>query len=280
MSTSHQCFETDDTDVTNSPDSLADRWVDDSEDKHGETPFGLSVDKDSFSLTADDDPQTRRGKAGSLLSGNLSYVFIGLMALTTVLQHIIFPVAGIGRTDALWTAAFVLDATNIQYVWTWFTSVFAHGGFFHFLMNAIVIFFFGPIVEKQLGVKKYIAFFLGAGAISGLAQVSVSAAMGGTAAVLGASGAGLAILGFVTLIIPNRTIYLMFVLPAPIWAVTALFAGASVLGFISGGAGAGGVAQVAHLAGLIIGLVAVYLHRDGDVTWPSLDFGNTGRGGI
>ncbi|MGM0398371.1 MAG: rhomboid family intramembrane serine protease [Halobacteriota archaeon] len=208
---------------------------------------------------------------------NLTYLFLALMWVTFLLEAIVLFVLG---DVVLFRTLFTLSSDNITYVWTWVTSIFAHdpGGFFHIFFNSIVLYFFGPVVERRVGSKKFVALFLISGAVAGLAQVLAAMAVGGSTSVLGASGAIAALLGVLTVLNPNLRIYLYFIIPMPLWVATALFAGYSIMVSTAGGIGFGGVAQLAHLAGLGIGLAyGVVLKRRGARAPQQLQFG--GRGG-
>ena len=94
-----------------------------------------------------------------------------------------------------------------------------------------------------------------------------------------ASGAIAAVLGVLTVLNPNLRIYLYFIIPMPLWVATALFAAYSILVSTVGGIGFGNVAQLAHLAGLGIGLLyGLKLKREGERGPQQLQFGGGGRG--
>ncbi|MFB6183226.1 MAG: rhomboid family intramembrane serine protease [Haloarculaceae archaeon] len=184
--------------------------------------------------------------------GNMTYVFLGLMVVTFLLQTITSQFLD----RATYEAIFVLTPQHPLYVWTWFTSIFAHGGPGHLFVNAIVIFFFGRIVEQYVGSRKFAALFLASGALAGLGQILIQIVQHHPQGVIGASGAGLAIMGVLTVLNPNLRVYIWFILPVPIWLVTAFYFVISIGGVfgLQTGFGAGNVADAAHLVGLLIGL--------------------------
>jgi membrane associated rhomboid family serine protease len=273
------------------PDGVFDSGFDDSVNEQEASGGGVA---DALSV------DTGPGSVFGYFRGNLSFLFLALMAAMFVVQYAVAPLLGVGQSTQLWYDLFTLNSTHPQYVWTWLTSIFAHGGFTHIFFNAIVLYFFGPVVEDRIGTKKFAALFLGAGVAAGLAQVGASLLMnpgllgeriiirqGGVVyanqaatAVLGASGAITALMGVLTVLNPNLRIYLYFVIPMPLWLATGLFAAYSVFIAGSAGIGAGGVAQVAHLAGLGIGLAyGAKLKRDGARAPKQLQFGGGGPGG-
>jgi membrane associated rhomboid family serine protease len=234
-----------------------------------------------FDSGFDDSVASEGGRSGSVLSrlgistgpggflayfrGNMTYTFLALMWITFLLQfavaYVLDPFGNIGltmRVSETWAAIFTLQPDHPLYVWTWVTSVFSHGGFYHIVGNSIVIFFFGRLIEEYVGTRDFTLLFLASGILAGLGQIAIMLAQGiTTGGVLGASGAGLAIMGALTVLNPDLKVYVYFILPVPIWVITGFYAVISVLGAIGGQIGvpaAGGIAHGAHLIGLVIGL--------------------------
>lgn len=248
------------------PGGVFDSGFDDSVNDRGRSPDGV-LSKVGV--------ETGPGGIFGYFRGNVTYLFLALMWLTFVSQLLVGGLFG----DSVMAYLFVLQSEHILRVWTWVTSIFAHGGFGHIAINSIVLYFFGPVVERRVGSRKFTALFLIAGVAAGLAQVlAVTYFSPFPTGVVGASGAIAAIMGVLTVLNPNLRIYLYFILPMPLWLATFLFAGYSVLVSAGGGFGAGGVAHLAHLAGLFLGLgYGEKLKRDGARAPQQLQFG--GRGG-
>jgi membrane associated rhomboid family serine protease len=106
-----------------------------------------------------------------------------------------------------------------QYLWTLLTSIFVHASFSHLFFNMISLFFLGSIVEKIIGKKRFVIFYLIAGISAGL-FFSVLAGFFGTGIGekifgspvsfgVGASGAIFALVGMLTILIPKKKIYLI-----------------------------------------------------------------------
>jgi len=264
----------------NDPSGVFDSGFDDSVDNRG----GRSSDGILARLTS-------VGGTGGYFRGNMSYVFLGLMWVTFALQFVVFPLAGfllpldLRIGGPLWDAVFVLEPQNVFYVWTWVTSIFAHGGFGHIAMNSIALYFFGPVVERYVGSRRFTALFVGAGVLAGLAQIGTSAVVSGALVgpgVLGASGAIMAVLGLLTVLNPNLKVYLYFILPMPLWVLTFGFAALSLFagfGSLGGGFLGGNVAHFAHLAGLVVGLAYGSVVKGERSAPNSLEFGG-GSGGM
>lgn len=223
------------------------------------------------------------GPGGTLgyFRGNMTYVFLAAMWLTFLAQYLVgFLLTGtfnpiVHSFDSIWRSVFILQAEHPEYVWTWFTSIFSHGGFGHIAVNSIVIYFFGRLVEDYVGSRDFTLLFLASGVLAGLGQIAIMLFQGNPSGVLGASGAALAIMGVLTVLNPNLRVYLYFILPVPIWLLTIGLVAINVLGMF--GTGGGGVANAAHLVGLAIGL-AYGQHVRSQIRLPSqLQLGG-GRG--
>ena len=200
--------------------------------------------------------EMRTGGLVSYFRGNATYVLLALMWLTFVAQWVALFVGG----QALHNRIFVLHPDRIEYVWTWLTSVFSHspGVLFHILANSIVLFFFGPLVERAVGSRKFVGLFVAAGIVAGLGNTIVNLLTGVPVGVLGASGATFALLGVLTVWRPNMEILLFFVIPMKIkyltWG-TAVISALFVLDpSLAAAAGLGGIAHLAHLIGFAVGL--------------------------
>ena len=147
-----------------------------------------------------------------------------------------------------------------KYLWTFLTSMFMHGGFFHIFANMFSLFFIGSLVEKILGKKRYLYFYMVSGLSAGLFFVLSSLIFSSdfSTYAVGASGALFGLIGFLMLITPNLPVYIMFI-PIPIKMKYAAPGILVVLWFISI-AGNVPIGNTAHLGGLLVGLIyGIYL---------------------
>jgi membrane associated rhomboid family serine protease len=149
---------------------------------------------------------------------------------------------------------FVLAPPVAVRPWAIVTSVYAHAGVAHLLSNALALALVGIVMEQRTTRLRFHAFFVGVGALAGLAQITLgSLVAGGVVGVLGASGAVFGCLGY--LLTSNRLAGgVLDRLPVS-RSVTA------VLLVVAAGALAvlwspPGSALVAHFTGLVVGLGA------------------------
>ncbi|WP_254838846.1 rhomboid family intramembrane serine protease [Natronomonas marina] len=231
----------------NDPDAVFDSGFDDSVDAGGS----------SGGLRSKVGLDTGPGGPLAYFRGNFAYLFLGLSVVVFGLQFLVAPLFGAPPGSPAWYDIFTLSTANPEFVWTWFVSIFAHGGITHLLFNAIALYFFGPIVERQVGSRKFAALFLVSGIAAGLGQVGLALFTGEAARVLGASGAIMAIMGVLSMTAPDLKVLLFFVIPMSVRTLTILFAGFSIFMVAANTTGSGllsGVAHFAHLVGLFIGL--------------------------
>ncbi|WP_276254344.1 rhomboid family intramembrane serine protease [Halomontanus rarus] len=253
----------------NDPSGVFDSGFDDSVNDSGTSRASSITSK----LPIDTGP----GGPLAYFRGNMTYTFLALMWVTFLAQMI----AGVALSRQTQLSIFYFTTFNPEYVWTWFISVFSHGGLMHIVFNSIVIFFFGPLVERYVGSRNFGILFVVSGVLAGMGQIGISLVQSEPAAVLGASGAALAIMGVLTVLNPSLKVYLYFILPVPLWLLTIGTAVVS-LAFIGGGAaGGGGIAHAAHLVGLLIGLAyGEYIKRTRNVRTPNqFQLGGGGPGG-
>ena len=147
-----------------------------------------------------------------------------------------------------------------KYLWTFLTSMFMHGGFFHLFVNMFSLLFIGGLIEQLIGRKRYLWFYLISGLVAGLFFVLLSFVFPrdmDTFAV-GASGALFGISGLMVILTPNLPLYVMFI-PIPIKAKYAI-PGLLIILWLISSTGELPVGNTAHLGGLIAGLIyGIYL---------------------
>lgn len=137
--------------------------------------------------------------------------------------------------------------------WTLVTSVYAHASVPHLLANALALAVVGFPLERFTTRGRFHAFVLATGIVAGLAELAVGGLFGGAVAVIGASGAVLALYGYVLAGNPLSGGVLDRV-PLGRRGKLALLAGCALaVTVLTAGAG---VALVAHFTGAVLGLMA------------------------
>lgn len=168
--------------------------------------------------------------------------------------------------------ALSLEGLKHGYVWQLLTYQFMHGGFLHILFNGLVIYFFGRFVEEIFGGRKFLILFLTSGVMGGLVQMLGALAwrdhFGG--AVVGASAGAMGLLAaFAVVNWTQRFTLLIYFIPVTMCGRT-LFWWSIGFTVIMGLVPHTGVANAAHLGGILTGFLCAHLFRRGG--WPTMRF--------
>jgi len=124
----------------------------------------------------------------------------------------------------------------------------------HILFNMFMLWMFGRELERLMGPKRFLIYYLTGVVGAGIVQLIVAGIQGGNYATLGASGGVFALLLAFGMTFPNRMIMLIFP-PIPMKAkyMVILFGLLQLYMGVSGSAP--GVANFAHLGGMLFGFV-------------------------
>jgi membrane associated rhomboid family serine protease len=145
------------------------------------------------------------------------------------------------------------------YVWQVFTYMFCHGSVTHIAFNMIALYMFGSQVERRVGSREFLFFYLLIGTLVGLFVVTlywfiaplfpqaIGNALLGQSTV-GASGAIYALILAYAVFFPDSNIYLFGLVPlrAPVMVIGFTLIELGLQLFFSGG---DGISHLGHLAG-------------------------------
>ncbi len=137
-------------------------------------------------------------------------------------------------------------------VWQPLTYMFSHADISHLLVNMLGILFFGTAVERELGTREFLLYYLLTGFLAGLFSLASYVLAGAWSVyLLGASGAVFAVLLAFATLFPEAEIFIWGIIPvrAPLLVLgyTALELGSQLFSFRST------VAHLTHLAGFGFG---------------------------
>lgn len=139
--------------------------------------------------------------------------------------------------------------------WTLVTHMFLHANLTHLFFNMLVLFFFGPYLERLIGKTNFLVVYFSSGIIAAIGYfLTVSDP---AIAVVGASGAILGVFATIAVLEPNMQIYVYFI-PMKIKYALVLFA---FLDFLMMGSG-DTIAHTAHLSGILIGLIMGFYFKN------------------
>jgi len=136
------------------------------------------------------------------------------------------------------------------------THMFMHADMGHLFFNMLALYFFGPMIERLWGAKKFLIYYL----LCGLGAMILHLLIGGGAPVLGASGAISGVVLAFAMLFPNARVMLL-IPPIPMKAkhMVLLFLGIDLfLGLSSYNTG---IAHFAHLGGALFGFLLILFWR-------------------
>ena len=134
--------------------------------------------------------------------------------------------------------------------WQFFSYMFVHQNFRHVLFNMIALLVFGLNLEKAIGSREFILFYIVCGALSGFFSFLVYRFTGQYKVfLLGASGAVYAVLFAYAVFFPRSIIFIWGVVPVPAPVLVLIYA-LIELGSQFFGSGSN-VAHMTHLFGFL-----------------------------
>jgi len=169
---------------------------------------------------------------------------------------------------------------------TFFTHLFLHGGWVHFLGNMWTLWIFGDNVEDRLGHVRFLFFYLFCGIAAALVHIYIHPLS--TVPTIGASGAISGVLGAYFVMFPLARVIVMvpifiipffFEIPAIVylgyWYLIQIFSGTLSLALPGE---VGGVAWWAHVGGFLAGVLTHRLFyqkrrsyfKDEEVPWGTV----------
>ncbi|MDK1020336.1 MAG: rhomboid family intramembrane serine protease [Candidatus Hydrogenedentes bacterium] len=146
--------------------------------------------------------------------------------------------------------SFSADRFREGWVWTPLTYMFVHGGLQHLFFNMLLLFFFGPDVERLLGTRQFLRFYFLCGFVGVLLNLLSAYLFGIHVSIVGASGAIMGVVVAFAIADPDRQIFL-FPLPFPITA-RAMVIFFIVIDLLTVASGARGTSVATHLGGMAV----------------------------
>src|SRR5438067_3507572 len=153
---------------------------------------------------------------------------------------------------------------------TLITSMFLHGSWMHVIGNMWYLWIFGDNVEDRLGHGRFIAFYVLCGIAAAIGQTvmapqSLLPMVGASGAIAGVMGAYFVlyprsrVLTLIPLFIFIRIVELPAIVLLGFWFLMQLFSAGAIA--TTANSANGGVAFMAHVAGFLAGVIAVFVLR-------------------
>jgi membrane associated rhomboid family serine protease len=188
----------------------------------------------------------------SVITTNYSLTILILCLISFVIQNVI------GKS---YVYNFELVPSEIfSRPWILITHMFLHANGIHLLFNMMVLFFFGPELERRVGGKRFLLIYFISGLVAALGYSFWTLFVFGTnEPAIGASGALMGIFACLAILAPDIVVYVYFI-PMKITYALIFFILLDLFLSSSGDL----IAHSAHLSGVVAGLViGKYLKKTG-----------------
>jgi membrane associated rhomboid family serine protease len=172
------------------------------------------------------------GLFGPILErGNICKWLIGITVVVFLAQVLTTPAPGrLGGERVSWiTKTFILDADSVLHGQVWrlvtYPFVYSPASIWPILWGMLFLWWFGRDVDDIYGPREFLAFYFASVLLASLAYMAVALAAGASGAhltappYLGAGAPVAAVLVLCACHFPGRIIYIMLILPVPIWLV-------------------------------------------------------------
>ncbi len=199
----------------------------------------------------------RRRPGGQGAIPNVIFILLIANGLVFALQQMSFEFMLVNF--ALWPAT---HSQSPFMPWQLLTYGFLHGNLTHIAFNMFGLWMFGQDLERLWGPQRFLTFFLVCVVGAGIIQLIVAAWQGGLYPTVGASGGLFGILLAYGLTFPNRIVVPLFP-PIPMRAITFVIVFGLLELYLGVSGGAPGIANFAHLGGMLFGFLMLRYWRRG-----------------
>ena len=182
--------------------------------------------------------------------------------------EIFLTLSGAGDAFKLFINKLMLPASFTTFItqpWSLISYFFLHLGFTHILWNMLFLYWFGKIIQDNIGNNAVISLYVLGGIIGGLSYMALFNIIPyydnriSESLMLGASAGVFSIVAGSATLLPNYTFYLLFLGPVRIKYIALFYILLSFLDIT--GSNAGG--EIAHLGGAMIGYLFIRQLQNG-----------------
>ncbi|MHC5075488.1 MAG: rhomboid family intramembrane serine protease [Planctomycetota bacterium] len=205
-------------------------------------------------------PQDRSNPQMRFMNPKLPIVVKRLLLINVAAFLVSFFIPPVANLLFEWFSVYPISLGNSLQLWRLITYQFLHSTYYfgHVLFNMLWLFFFGPILERLWGPRKFLTFYLICGAMGGIFYpflVLVGWLPPGQ--LIGASGAILGIMAAVAILFPNLRIYVWGIFPVKMFVLALVCAVISIMTLIRPDQLSNAGGEAAHLAGMVTGAIYV-----------------------
>src|SRR5574344_1386289 len=142
---------------------------------------------------------------------NASLILVGINVVVFFLTR--YFTIRIGGTPLFYWLSMVPSFIEHGYVWQLFTYMFVHANLSHLFFNMLALIMFGMMLERTIGSREFVLFYLVSGFLSGVISFLIYEMAGTNVVMMGASGAIYALLLLFSVIFPTSRILLFYFIP-------------------------------------------------------------------
>lgn len=193
----------------------------------------------------------------TIINRKFVYTYNNVTAILVALNIAVFCITYFLFPRLTYTLALVPGSVYYGHsYWQFVTYMFTHGSISHLLFNMLSLYIFGTAVERRVGSKEFLLYYMLTGTLCGLASYGVYYLANINVVLLGASGAIYALLMLFSVLYPRAVIYVFGIIPVPAPVLIILY---FVIELFSGMMSFDGVAHMTHLFGLVFGLLYILI---------------------
>ena len=133
------------------------------------------------------------------------------------------------------------------------TYLFLHGSITHLLFNMLALWMFGTPLEQTWGTRRFLKYYFLCGIGAGICDTVVNVLLHHNTSTIGASGAIYGLLLAFGVLFPDTQVLMYFLFPIKAKYLVMIYGAVELL--LAFGAGNSGVSNIAHLGGMLFGLV-------------------------
>jgi len=230
------------------------------------------------------DRQYEQGRGGGFGGGRSGFASGGGKSVVTwllIINVVVFlldMILSSGSRVPRWMSPYFMGRFTVDeavygfQVWRIFTYQFLHADFMHILFNMIGLYFFGPLMEKWWGSRRFLAFYLlcGIGGVipytlaatlaPGVIHTDLPVELARHIGLVGASGSIYGVLIGCAVKYPTMEVRLLFPpIPMKMRTMAMVFLTLALVSVVAGTPNAGG--ELAHLGGAALGFLLVLKPR-------------------
>jgi len=188
------------------------------------------------------------GMEKKLLHKQFTYTFSNVTLKLIIINVVVFFLTSASRDILIYGSLIPALIIRDHYYWQFFTYMFFHSNITHLLFNMLGLFFFGSQVEKRIGSREFLLFYLLIGTLAGIFSYFVYIWSGNYVVILlGASGAVFGVLLAFAVFFPFARIFVFGVIPVQAPVLVVVYTIIEIFSQMTGASS--GVAHLTHLAG-------------------------------